>query len=195
MHEYCIKPMLYTGDMNKPLLVVVSGAPGSGKTTLAAKLADHMRLLHIERDMLFHGMQYTYGDARVNKAKSMPVFYNLLEYLLKANVSVVTDGTLYKDQSEKDMLALFEHARVINVHCRAENTRQRFYDREITRHGKEPEWLPTVMEKLRTQHHDMAEPLGLEWSTIKVETTEGYKPNIVEVTEEISKIAKEDEHA
>lgn len=177
--------------MNKPLLVVVSGAPGSGKSTLAGKLAAGLRLPHIERDMIFHGMQYTFANQRVDKAKNMPVFYGLLQYLLEARVSLVTDGTLYKNQSEQDMERLFKHARIINVHCRAENTQQRFYDREVARHGGKPEWLPTVMEKIQKRHHEMADPLDLRWHTIEVEATSEYNPSIPKIIGQIQEIIKE----
>lgn len=35
--------------------VVVVGQSGSGKSTLARRLAEHLRVRHIELDALFHG--------------------------------------------------------------------------------------------------------------------------------------------
>lgn len=169
---------------------MVSGAPGAGKSTFAAALADHMRLLHIERDMVFHGMQYTYGESRVDKMEKMPFFYDLLRFLLNANVSVVTDGTLHVGKSEADITPLLVLATVVNVHCRAENTQQRFRDREIARHGGEPEWLAPLLERIQATYAERSQPVDIDWPTIVVKTTAKYTPSVEEIARQIDEHVK-----
>jgi adenylate kinase family enzyme len=40
--------------MDKPLLIIINGAPGAGKTTLGKKLAKQLRLLFLNRASLKH---------------------------------------------------------------------------------------------------------------------------------------------
>lgn len=148
--------------MKKPLLVIVSGAPGSGKTTFASELAAYMKLLYIERDRTFDAMRYTFGTEAFSREKEgIPLFYKLLTSVLKTQTSIVVDATLYKGKSENDIIPLQKHARMINIHCRAVNEHRRFYEREIIKAGKVPDWLPAHMSKLDEIYDLVRDPLDL----------------------------------
>ncbi|HSX00016.1 MAG TPA: AAA family ATPase, partial [Patescibacteria group bacterium] len=110
-----------------PLLVIVSGAPGSGKTTFAGKLADHMRLLHLERDVFFNSLEYTIGKKIDRQAVGVPRFYEVVTQVLAAGASLIIDSTLYKGISEEAIIELQAIADIVNIHCRAVNTHERFY--------------------------------------------------------------------
>lgn len=175
----------------KPLFIIVSGAPGSGKTTFAGKLAAHMRLLHIERDRAFDAMQYTYAPRVFSREKDgIPLFHELIASLLKTQTSIVVDATLYKGKSEKDIIQFHQNADMINIHCRSTNEHERFYKREVARAGKVPDWLPAHMPKLDEIYDLVREPLKLNCPLIKVDTTASYSPAIHEIAERISKIKK-----
>src|SRR6266705_3516546 len=103
-------------NTHMPLLVVVSGAPGTGKTTLAAKIAHEMRLLHLERDIFFSSLEQAAGGRQINRSTvGVTLFYKAVSNLLKSGVSLVIDSTLYKDISEANTIQLKKLANVVNV--------------------------------------------------------------------------------
>ena len=169
-----------------PLIVFVSGTPGSGKTTLARKLADHMRLLHIPRDEFFWSMAYTAHDHIDRRNVGIPVYYKALAYLAEQGASIVTDGTIYKDISEEDIKQyLVPSGRLVNIHCRAQNERERFYKREVERHGGVNEWLEGHMKYLETIYDQTVEPLDIGCMCIEVDTTHEYNPSLEEIAAKI----------
>lgn len=85
------------GIDKRPLIVLVSGALGSGKTTFAGKLAEHMRLLHIPRDEYFRSLTYTENPIATGRMTTIPAYRDALVYLLEHDVSLVTDGTPQRD--------------------------------------------------------------------------------------------------
>lgn len=171
-----------------PLLVVVSGAPGSGKTTLARKLAEEMNLLHIERDTFFRSLEPAAGGHQIDRPNvGIPIFHHVVAEFLKSGVSLIIDGTLYKDTSEQN-IALFQNlADVVNVHCRADNSEQRFYKREA-RHTKDgPRWLENHMVHLKNIKPLVEYPLEIDWDIIEVDTNRSHKPTATEIARQLRK--------
>jgi predicted kinase len=169
-----------------PLLVVVSGAPGSGKSTLARALADHMRLMHIDRDALFYSLSYTQYEPVERKHVGIAAYYDTLIWLLTRGFSLVTDGTMYPGVSEQDIRdKLMPIARVINVHCNAEGHVERFYSREINRPPGKPAWLDNYMLHVEKVIKDTAAPLDIGCERIEVNTTAAYVPSIAEIAHKL----------
>jgi 2-phosphoglycerate kinase len=177
----------------RPLVVLVSGAPGSGKSTLAAKVAAYMRVPHIERDNFTRGMELTLGR-EVNRVKeSFPLYYRHLAAFLDDKVSLVTDGTLYKGASEADVRQhLASRAFVVNIHTRARDEHQRFYDREMNREGHAHDWVQDHMKVLEGIYDDVVNPLDLGVPLIEVDTNDGYDPEIARVVEQIYTLYEKD---
>lgn len=181
--------VIMSNKVLKPLLIIVSGAPGSGKSTLASKLAYHMSLTHIERDRFFQSIAYTHFVKNIDREKlGIPRFYQAVEDLLSAEVSLIIDGTLYRGKSEVELLKLQENAIVVNVHCRATNVDERFYAREVARKGVAPEWLDGHMLHLAKIRPLVEDPLELGWDIVEVDTTAEYKPSISETAKTINNL-------
>ncbi len=164
----------------KPLLILVSGAPGSGKTTLARKLADELYLPHINRDSLYWGMRFTAHDKTIEVVSTgVPLFYAVLTQLLTSGVSIVADATLYKGKSEADIKPLLQIADIINIHCRAANAVERFEKREA---AEPPERTLASTETAITRAKKDAllftNPLDLGCDTIEINTTHAYEPSV-----------------
>lgn len=170
-------------NTHMPLLIVVSGAPGTGKTTLAAKIAQELHLLHLERDTFFRSLEHAAGGQQINRPNAgIPLFYKVVSDLLKQGVSLVIDSTLYKDTSEENIAPLQELADVVNVHCRADGADQRFYERELERAGGEaPDWLENHMAHLKKIKPMVEHPLQIGWDILEVDTNGEYKPTVKEV--------------
>lgn len=170
----------------KPLAVIVSGTPGSGKTTLARSLADYMMVPHIERDKITRGMEYTRGE-RVDRVNvSLPRYFNMVAAMLGEGISIVTDGTLYRNISEPNIQNyIIAHSFAVNIHTRSLNERQRFYHREMNREGQARDWIEGQMKILDDIYDQTVDPLDLNIPLIEVDATEAYTPSLSELVKQI----------
>ena len=113
--------------MPRPLLVLISGHPGSGKTTLGRALGDAMQLPHLNRDLLRAGME------PVDMPRAWRVFLDTIRLWLANDISVVADQTLYTGMVD-DLRSLRDHGDVVNVHCRCPHA----YERWVEKWGPPP---------------------------------------------------------
>lgn len=113
--------------MTKPLLVIVSGAPGAGKSTLAARLGAELDLPVFDRDDLKDAMFDTLGwsdrdwSQRVGGA-AYELLYLITERLLGGGVSHVLDTNFYRGAPADRFRAMRERVPYssVEVHCRAD---------------------------------------------------------------------------
>jgi len=168
--------------MRKPLVILVTGAPGAGKSTLAATIAEHMRLPHIERDVIFRGIDLTHGERQNPQTYGIPAYYKVLGSMLDENMSFVTDGTMYKGLSENDIKEhIVKRAHVVNLHVRAKNEKERFRQREYARTFRPSDWVEGHMARLDEIYQDTVDPLDFGVECIEIDANDGYSIPIEEL--------------
>ncbi len=113
--------------MPQNLLIIVSGSPGAGKTTLARRIARELGLPLLARDdikeLLFDTLGWSDRQwSRKLGLASWRVLYHLLEELLKANQSLVVESNFRKEFASKELGALQRKYRfeTVQVLCRAD---------------------------------------------------------------------------
>lgn len=105
-----------------PLLVIVSGAPGSGKTTLARQLGETLMLPVITKDGFKEVLYDTLGagdaawSARLGEA-SFTLLFTTAERLLAAGTGVMIEANFYPGVSEERLAVLAKAARGRMIHC------------------------------------------------------------------------------
>ncbi len=118
-----------TGNFRSPgaAIVLLSGLPGTGKTTFARALGARLRGVHIESDAvrreLFETPRYTAGE----HGRVFGEVERRVEAALAANQTVMLDATNLqrKDRRRYERLALLHGARLVAVRMVAPETTAR----------------------------------------------------------------------
>ena len=180
--------MQSAGWPERPLLVVVSGAPGSGKTTLAGRISEELRLPLLAKDRIKEALGDALGmppdvsgSERLGRAAYAAMFALAAETLV-AGQGVIVESNFRRGSSEREIRGI--GARPDNVrlvHCSAapgvvtDRYRSRFAA------GKRH---PVHLDEARVDalEEDLAsgryEPIALGCPTLVVDTTAGYHPDL-----------------
>lgn len=156
--------------------VVVSGAPGSGKTTCARALADFMRLPHLNKDLFMHSLRWGGMERDLANGTAFRLIYGTASTLLAEGMSLVVDMTLYPRYSVGEIARLRAGGAVVNVHCWADDALVRFERRMLADDRNNPTSVAMLVQKTRAQWADVSRPLELGVPRVEVDCSEGYDP-------------------
>ena len=175
-----------------PTLLIVSGAPGSGKTTLARRLAADLHLPLISRDQLKEALADAMGaplDVPASKrlgAGSVAALYLVARQLLEARVGLILESNFKRGLSEPELRPLLACSDPVLIHCSAPDpvVQWRYQERHLRgeRHAAhfDAERAADLAEELSAGSY---RPLDIGIPTLVVDTTDGWRPSYEEILE------------
>jgi predicted kinase len=166
---------------DRPALVIVSGAPAAGKSTLAARLAADLALPLLTKDRIKERLGDVLPAADRTESNQLGIaayalLYAATGWLLDAGAGLVIESNFWRNASEQELRPLVERARAVLIHC--ETSHQETIRRYTERGARHPvhfdaEMIPTLKEGLRAARF---QPPDLPCPLLRVDTTNGYTP-------------------
>jgi len=97
--------------MSKPLLIIISGLPGTGKTTISKRIAKELSLPLINRDEIKEALFDTLGikDREWSKklgVASYKILYQIIDSFLQANRTIIIESNFKPEFDDKRFLDL-----------------------------------------------------------------------------------------
>lgn len=137
----------------KPVLVVVSGLPGSGKSHFCRQLAARLPFLILESDALRQVLFPAPNYSAEESSRLFRAIHHLIERLLKRGISLILDATNLSERHREYLYSIAEHLGVklilVRVEAPAELVQQRLQSRwEDAESKSEADW--TVYQRMKT---------------------------------------------
>jgi predicted kinase len=174
---------------SSPTLIIVSGPPGAGKTTLAHLIARQVGCPAVCRDEIKEGMVhatsgFTAQDGDPLTLRTLPTFFGVLELLLRAGVTAVAEAAFQDHVWRPRLEPLRELARIRVVHCSVSAAVA--HERVLRRLAQDPSRRahaerPAADAAGHATRHDRFVRLAWDAPELEVDTTDGYVPALARI--------------
>ena len=185
------------------LTVVLGGAPGSGKTTLARRLGPALALPVLAKDDFKESLFATLGapDRAASVAlgrAAMHLLYGAGARVLEAGGGVILESAFYRGLAEPDLAPLLRLAPAVQIHLQGDpETVARRYAERASRGERHPGHFDALLapDVRRRLLADAFQPLDLDAPLLRVDTTgpaaagAGYEPHFDAILDFIRRAA------
>ena len=172
------------GPVARPVMVVVSGLPGTGKTHFSKRLVDKVPLLVLESDALRKVLFPLPSHTGPESARLFKACYSLIDALLTEGVPMLLDATNLVEYHRERLYRIADRPGVklvlISVEVPPEVVHQRLNDRS---RGVGPEGHSTADWEVYLRMRSTADPIGRDH--LVVDTSWDISPFIDQVAREI----------
>jgi predicted kinase len=173
----------------KPMLVVVSGPPGTGKTTLAHRVAAAIGCPAICRDEIKEGMAHATpgfvpGPGDPLTMRTLSTFFDVLGLLVGRGTTVVAEAAFQDRVWSPGLTPLLNQADVRILHCEipAGLALARINARTAANPNRGAHEDAQIGADARLRTHNAFQPVDLPVPTLRVDTSiETYDPPLPEI--------------
>lgn len=183
--------------MNKPLLIIVTGSPASGKTTLSHILSDKIKYPLISRDEIKESFINTLHTTHADMDKSVDwhvyhTFFETIEGFLTKKISIIAEAAFQDKLWRPRLSGLADKANIKIIVCKADTAllKTRFAQRLSANADREKyhgDRTLMLSEEKFAAMTDNYEPVHINEATLLVDTTRGYCPGIDAIISFINK--------
>ena len=175
----------------RPYLLVVTGRPGSGKTTFAKALGAEIFMPIVSRDQIKEGYVHTFGKKHTELPEETnkivnEIFSDTLMLLVNNNVSVIAEAAFQHKLWLSILERFMEKARIYLLICKINDRAalDRFINRGLENPKREffhgDKGVDMARKGVELNVHSYEEP-HLDVPTLYIDTLGEYNPSIKEL--------------